>query len=315
MKPNERASSVEAIEVEDFRTFSIKERTSNKNRTFCGFIKDQDQDTEERKILKIWATRRYRREQNPVPMLRIVLQIMARYDTEAVPVIVIDPFAGTHTTGVAARAMGCPYIGFDKKPESKWTGIVHMTNMLRLQPAGSYLVDLNKGTGDEFTLSQAARGNNQAREASSTSFQMGSISEFAGIKEEAQASSSSSDDFAMDQYFSEGKRNKNQSETKKEPELDDDEEDDDSDEEEEEGKHDTPGGDEDDEPPLTQRPSRKKASKRPLHPEDEEEEPFIAPAPKAQRKAVMSSPRVRPHGAESESCSSAEALQSPIHKK
>jgi len=34
-------------------------------------------------------------------------------------VTILDPFGGTHSTGVAAIMAGCGYIGFDNDPESK----------------------------------------------------------------------------------------------------------------------------------------------------------------------------------------------------
>jgi hypothetical protein len=35
------------------------------------------------------------------------------------PVCIVDPCAGTHSTGVAALTYGCNYIGFDKDPAAE----------------------------------------------------------------------------------------------------------------------------------------------------------------------------------------------------
>ena len=51
-----------------------------------------------------------------VPVLQRVLQMLCRADENQAQGLVLDPFAGTGSTGVAARSLGCVFIGLDKDP-------------------------------------------------------------------------------------------------------------------------------------------------------------------------------------------------------
>ena len=61
----------------------------------------------------------FRREQIATHVLTVALSLFARACDMQDPAIVIDPFAGTHSTGAAAHSMGCHYVGMDKDPASK----------------------------------------------------------------------------------------------------------------------------------------------------------------------------------------------------
>ena len=54
-----------------------------------------------------------RREQHPVDVIVHILRLFARAHPADSPCLVIDPFAGSHSTGVAASRMGCHYLGID----------------------------------------------------------------------------------------------------------------------------------------------------------------------------------------------------------
>ena len=88
----------------------------------------------------------YRREQWPIPMLQELIRKYGRCVDTMVhtrtscmhkhthllqePCLVIDMFAGTHATAVAARTCGCYYLGIDVDPESARVGEFHVPRML-----------------------------------------------------------------------------------------------------------------------------------------------------------------------------------------
>ena len=70
--------------------------------------------------------RKYRaRQQLHVPTVLKVLQMVCRAAGSQEVGLVIDPFAGTASAGVAARALGCAFIGLDNDP----TFVVPMSNV------------------------------------------------------------------------------------------------------------------------------------------------------------------------------------------
>ena len=89
----------------------------------------------------------YRREQWPIPMLQELIRkygrCIAPWYTLAPPIcshahtrllqepcLVIDMFARSHATTVAARTCGCYYLGIDVDPESVRVGEFHVPRML-----------------------------------------------------------------------------------------------------------------------------------------------------------------------------------------
>ena len=82
---------------------------------------------------------KFRREQFALPMLRRLLKIFGRATVDLVnvlvcawlwstththclfqaPCVVIDPYAGTNVVALAARELGCHFIGVDNDPRSK----------------------------------------------------------------------------------------------------------------------------------------------------------------------------------------------------
>ena len=61
--------------------------------------------------------KKYRpKQQLHVPTLLKVLQMVCRAAGTQEAGLVIDPFAGTGSSGVAAKALGCKFIGIDNDP-------------------------------------------------------------------------------------------------------------------------------------------------------------------------------------------------------
>jgi hypothetical protein len=63
-----------------------------------------------------------RQEQLGVTGIIPVLRMFARNCHKSTAVLVVDPFAGTGSVAVAARALGCSFIGMDSDPFSKIAG-------------------------------------------------------------------------------------------------------------------------------------------------------------------------------------------------
>ena len=77
-----------------------------------GYVKGDK--TEENQALKV-----FRPQQLPVKVLSHLIKAFGRSCLDSVPCVVFDPFAGTGSTAVAARAHGCHFWSNDKDTDSE----------------------------------------------------------------------------------------------------------------------------------------------------------------------------------------------------
>ena len=71
----------------------------------------------------------FRSEQWPIAMLQQAIRQLGRCTAKQEPALVIDLFAGSHTTAVAAHTCGCAYIGVDIDPEAEKVGRFHFRRL------------------------------------------------------------------------------------------------------------------------------------------------------------------------------------------
>ena len=62
-------------------------------------------------------------------MLQQAIRMLGRATSRQEPALVIDLFAGTHTSAVAAHTCGCKYIGVDIDPEAERVGRFHFRRL------------------------------------------------------------------------------------------------------------------------------------------------------------------------------------------
>ena len=74
----------------------------------------------------------FRMQQLPVSTVQLLLTIYARATFAGDPAIVIDPFCGTGSTGIAAKTLGCYFVGVDqdKASQNAWDILVEQTKDL-----------------------------------------------------------------------------------------------------------------------------------------------------------------------------------------
>lgn len=78
----------------------------------------------------------FRAEQLPIPMLTTIIRMFGNAVPEGVPAVIIDPFGGTHSTGVAAMMCGCDYIGMDIDKAAATVGMFHMKHLINRPDCG-----------------------------------------------------------------------------------------------------------------------------------------------------------------------------------
>ena len=78
----------------------------------------------------------FRAEQLPIAMLTTIIRMFGNAVPEGTPAVVVDPFGGTHSTGVAAMMCGCDYIGMDIDKAARLVGVFHMKHLINRPDCG-----------------------------------------------------------------------------------------------------------------------------------------------------------------------------------
>ena len=104
----------------------------------------------------------FRGQQLALCMLDRLVHIFGRHHRDQQPAIIVDPFAGTGSTGVAARANACHFVGIDKDDD---TGLVYKSWATRPPQHHTFGEQLNTGKGKEADSDDDEEGKQEGEEA------------------------------------------------------------------------------------------------------------------------------------------------------
>lgn len=109
---------------------------------------DDDCDMDLTRANKILAEAEepFRSQQLALCMLDRIIKIFGRHHKEQRPALIVDPFAGTGSTGIAAIRHGCDFIGIDKDEDAKYA---YMSWKRRPAKDNKFGEQLNEGVGTE----------------------------------------------------------------------------------------------------------------------------------------------------------------------